>query len=143
MPLENLMPRLLLLPLLLSLTSCGGPYRVAPVSGRITLNGEPLDHAAITFQPVARKDDTDPGPGSGAFTNAQGRYRLVLVGREIDGAIVGKHKVRVTLTDDAVVVDRANKRIEELPEKYNKQTTLEFDVPPNGSSSADFDLTLR
>ena len=34
----------------------GGPYKTAPVSGRITLNGKGLAGAAVMFQPVATKD---------------------------------------------------------------------------------------
>jgi hypothetical protein len=137
------MRRFFLLPvLLLLLASCGGPYKVAPVSGRITLNGNPLDHASLTFQPVAAEGKIDPGPGSGAFTDAEGRYTLVLVGKETKGAVVGKHKVRIYLTPEANVVDKAKKRIMDLPEKYNAKTTLEYDVPTGGTTSADFDLTV-
>jgi hypothetical protein len=126
----------------LLLASCGGPYKVAPVSGRITVNGNPLDHASLTFQPVATEGKVDPGPGSGAFTDAEGRYTLTLVGKETRGAVVGKHKVRIYLTPEANVVDKAKKPVKELPERYNAKTTLEYDVPANGTSSADFDLTV-
>ena len=132
---------LLIALLLLPLASCGGPYKTAPVSGRITLNGEPLDHAAVTFQPVATEDNIEPGPGSGAFTDAQGRYTLLLVGKETKGAVVGKNKVRIILTPQANVLDKSNKPIKQLPNRYNKDTILEYDVPSKGTTAADFDLT--
>jgi hypothetical protein len=137
------MSRCFLLPLLgLLLASCGGPYDVAPVSGRITLNGEPLEHAAITFQPVAARGKIESGPGSGAFTDAQGRYALKLVWKQANGAVVSKHKVRITLTPEARVVDKANRPIKQLPDRYNKNTTLEYEVPARGTSSADFELNV-
>jgi hypothetical protein len=137
------MSRYFFVPLLvLPLASCGGPYKVAPVSGRITLNGDPLDHASITFQPVAAEGGADPGPGSGAFTDAEGRFTLLLVGKETKGAVVGKHKVRIYLTPEANVVDKAKKPIKALPERYNAKTTLEYDVTTSGTTSADFHLTV-
>jgi hypothetical protein len=130
-----------LLPLLLLLTGCGGPYRIAPISGRVTLNGQPLANAAVSFQPVASEGKMNPGPGSGAFTDSDGRYTLVVVGHETRGAVVGKHKVRITLVADTDSADDRPKRVKQLPAKYNKKTTLEYDVPPGGSTAADFPLT--
>ena len=33
-------------------------------------------------------------------------------------------------------------KVQQLPLKYNAQTTLEFDVPADGSDKADFDLKV-
>src|SRR5262245_13252044 len=72
------------------------PYKTAPVSGRITLNGQPVAGAAVMFQPVAPDNNPNPGPGSTGVTDEQGHYTLKLVGKETSGAVVGKHKVRIT-----------------------------------------------
>src|SRR5688572_22396068 len=76
------------------------PYKTAPVSGRVTLNGQPLASAAVLFQPVATEGNNNPGPGSYGVTDADGRYTLVLVGKETKGAVVAKHKVRIAAHDE-------------------------------------------
>src|SRR5215470_13236777 len=89
-----------LLPLLAALAvgavGCGND-QVAPVSGRVTLDGQPLANAAVTFQPVRTEGKGNPGPGSGGFTDADGRYTLKVTGTEARGAVVGKHKVTISL----------------------------------------------
>jgi hypothetical protein len=118
----------------------GGPY--APVAGQVTLNGQPLVGAAVTFQPYS-KTELNPGPGSGAVTDADGRYRLKVIGKETLGAMVGVHKVRITmLQKDDTADDRPQKPSKTLPARYNsKDTPLEFEVRAGGSDSADFSLT--
>jgi hypothetical protein len=127
--------------LLLPVMGCGGPYKFAPISGQVTLNGQPLANASITFQPEASATNNNPGPGSGAFTDADGRYTLKVIGTETRGAVVGKHKVRITLVADADSADDKPKRVKQLPGRYNAKTTLVYDVPAGGSSTADFPLT--
>src|SRR5437870_4460006 len=74
---------------------CGRePYKVAPVSGTVTLDGQPLAGAWVTFMPVGTRDSPDPGPTSSGKTDAQGKFTLAIEpGRP--GAVVGKHKVAV------------------------------------------------
>ena len=136
------MPWLYVFPLLLFplLAGCGsGPYKVAPVSGRITLNGQPLANAAVTFQPSV-EGKTNPGPGSGGFTDSDGRYTLKLTGTETSGAVLGKHMVRINLTHKDNSADDRPKRFKDLPAKYNSKTKLGYEVHA-GSNSADFELT--
>jgi hypothetical protein len=136
------MRRLWFLALAPLLAGCGSePYRTARVSGRITLNGQPLANAAIVFQPVAAGSDINPGPGSGAFTDADGRYSLKLTGKDTSGAVVGKHKVRITLVPTGDPNDDRPKSVKQLPAKYNAKTELERDVPPGGADAMDFTLT--
>ncbi len=136
------MPRCLPLLAALTLWAAGcGSGQFASVSGRVTLDDKPLPNAAVNFQPVAAKEASTPGPGSGAFTDAEGRYTLKVIGHETRGAVVGKHKVRITLapTDSG---DR--KKRKPLPAKYSgKDTVLEFDVPAGGTDTADFRLTSK
>ncbi len=68
-----------------------GRNNVAPVSGRITLDGKPLMRATIVFQPDS--EDKNPGPGAVGKTDMEGRYRLTLMTGKTEGAIIGKHKV--------------------------------------------------
>jgi hypothetical protein len=127
--------------LLLLLAGCGGPYHTAPVSGRVTLNGQPLAKASVSFQPVAVQGKLEPGPGSGAFTDADGRYTLRLISPDTPGAVVGKHKVRINLVPETNPNDDKPRPRPQLPARYNGKTELEFDVPSGGTRSADFNLT--
>jgi hypothetical protein len=128
----------ILLPLL---AGCGGgPYNVAPVSGRVTVNGQALANAAITFQPYG-EGKTNPGPGSGGFTDSDGRYTLKLVGTDTRGAVVGKHLVKISLTHPDDSADDRPKRIKQPPAKFNTKKKLEYDVPACGTDAADFQLT--
>ena len=80
-----------LVPLIsLIVSGCGGSDRpsLAPASGIVTLNGEPVEGASLTFIPVA-----GGRPGS-AITDAQGRYTIKTY-QDAPGAIIGEHKVAV------------------------------------------------
>src|SRR5437868_3725711 len=100
------------LPLLLPLlTGCSGePYQVASVSGRVTLNGKPLDHAGVNFSPLATKGSLAPGPGSYAVTDPDGRYTLKLVGPDTKGAVIGKHKVSIIVVEEENTADDRPRR---------------------------------
>jgi len=139
--------RLSLLAALVVLAGCNkGPYEVAAVSGRVTLDGQPVANAAVMFQPVAPEGTVNPGPGSYGITDAEGRYTLKLVGKETGGAVVGRHKVRVeNYTDPGDSSDdrprKAARPANPIPTKYNRgEAILEFEVPARGTDQADFDL---
>jgi hypothetical protein len=124
-----------------------GSTKTAPVSGRITLNGKPLAKASVTFAPIGSKDKQEPGPSSAGITDADGRYSLTLIGEEGNGAMIGKHKVRIALQEEVdTTVDEIKPKdaakLKQLPLKYNGQTTLEFDVPAGGTDKADFELKV-
>jgi hypothetical protein len=136
-------PSFLLVLLLPPLAGCGGdPYKVAPVSGTVTLNGKPLANTSVTFAPVAAGGAMEPGPSSAGTTDADGRYTLTLIGKDGRGAVVGKHKVRISVREEADVSDDNPVKVQQLPMKYNAQTTLEFDVPADGTDKADFALKV-
>jgi len=133
---------LLALPLALPLLAGCGSGKIAPVSGRITLNGKPLAKASVTFAPVGSKEKQEPGPSSAGMTDADGRYTLTLIGQDGRGAVIGKHKVRIALQSEADTADDRPDGLKQLPLKYNGQTTLEFDVPAGGTDAANFDLKV-
>jgi len=60
-----------------ALAGCGGVNHV-PVAGTVTLDGQPLDGAVITFAPDAAKGNTAPISCSGPVT--EGRYELRTTG---------------------------------------------------------------
>ena len=131
-------------PVLLLLPAGCGKSNYAPVSGRITMNGKPLANAAVVFSPIPDIGSSSAGPGSGATTDADGRYTLLITGTTTRGAVIGKHKVQVTLIDDRDSADDSPHKFKQLPPKYSgKNTVLEFEVQRGGSTSADFDLNIK
>jgi hypothetical protein len=126
-----------------------GEYETAEVSGRVTLNGQPVANVAVMFQPVAPEGNINPGPGSYGVTDADGRYHLILVGKESKGAVVGKHMVRISNHDDTPQdpSDDSPRRPKKavgvkIPSKYNQAVAiLEFDVPADGTEEANFTLS--
>lgn len=106
----------------------GGPV-LAPVSGCVTLDGNPLAEADIEFQPDGML------PPSVAHTDADGRYEL-LYKRGVAGARVGQHTVRITISPAVV------KNPPTIPARYNRQSELHREVK-SGNNSFDFELNSK
>jgi hypothetical protein len=128
---------------------CGGGPAMAPVSGVVTLDGAPLADAVVTFQPKAVGGNMYPGQSSQGKTDQNGRYSLEIIGTG-SGAILGPNRVQISAFLTGKGGDPASDRPgaqtlpkNRVPAKYNEQSTLEFDVPPGGTSSADFKLTTN
>lgn len=126
-------------------------YKLAPVSGVVTLDGKPLANAAVVFEPIpperVRPEDL-AAPVSTGITDANGRYELIVAHTGEKGAVPGRHRVRITLAqwDDPGTSDELPKAALEqdpLPSRYNDDSELEFVVPPEGTDKANFDLTSR
>jgi hypothetical protein len=141
-----MLPHRLLVLAVLALLSAGcgrgAPYRTAAVSGRVTLNGQPLAGVAVLFQPLPAPGSVNADPSSAGITDAEGRYTLRLLGIESKGAILGKHKVRITPVEKDEAAGPPQAPAQLLPPRYNKETTLECVVPSGGNDAADFALTL-
>lgn len=134
--------------LALAAGGCGaGDRATAPVSGRITLDAQPLAGGSVNFQPLARAGETSAGRGSFAYCDEEGRYSLETVdGRE--GAIVATHRVRIygpRKKQDSSIDGGAPgaEHVEIVPAKYNYETTLTFEVTSGGTTDADFDLATE
>jgi hypothetical protein len=110
---------------LVLLPGCGGPA-MAPVKGRVTCKGSPVKEAALTFSPVPRSaDDKEPGKPATGFTDANGHYELSTF-RELDGALVGKHRVLVTLDDTNPCRCTHTKRLELEVKPGDNQLDIEL-----------------
>ena len=120
---------------------CGG-NKVVPVSGTVTLDDRPLAHATVTFQPTA--DEKEPGPGSAGKTDENGRFTLQLMTKDTRGALVGTHRVSITAYEGGGEVPSSGSnmvfRKALVPPEYNVKSTLTFEVPAGGTTSADFQL---
>lgn len=121
---------------------CGSQGNIAPVTGTITLDGAPLEGAAVSFQPIASEGElTVSGMGSYGKTDAQGHYSLKLIETDGEGASVGSHRVQVSVAEeqagDALTTDK-------VPSRYRGfDSELTFDVPSSGTETANFDLTTK
>lgn len=114
-------------------TGCGrAEYELARVSGRVTLDGKPLAEVRVTFQPKSKGEkEVNPGPGSYAITDEEGRFELRVGAPKSEGAVVGMHSVRFKHPEAS---------------KYRfpysgRNEGMEFEVPPEGTDEANFDFT--
>jgi len=117
---------------------------LAPVSGKVTLDGQPLADATVTYIPESTKDEL--APASFGKTDGQGRYQLEVVTNGARGAIVGRHKVSVTVREDEEIINGADASVAQqnakrrIPVKYSRDSILSMDVPKSGTQDANFDL---
>ncbi|HEX5104335.1 MAG TPA: carboxypeptidase-like regulatory domain-containing protein [Pirellulaceae bacterium] len=104
---------LMLVLLAASSSGCGGSANVAPVKGRVTLDGSPLENALVQFSPGG------VGAPSSGRTNAQGEYELTYT-EDVKGAVIGNHVVRVTTyqSGDPDADPPRPEVAERVPEKY-------------------------
>ena len=145
------------------LPGCENRFPVTKVTGTITLNGEPVDNAMVTFIP-----DSSSGTVATAQTDKSGKYVLkTYIGDQTaHGAFSGGYKVTIikriqTNFPDLSIENLSPKEEEALsnqvsatlrgrspsyecivPKKYESQLTsgLTADVPAKGKTVCDFDL---
>lgn len=72
---------------------CSRLPELAPVSGRVTLDGKPLEFGGVMFQP-------ERGPASTAAIGKDGRFTLTWQ-RKSAGAVIGLNRVAVTAYESA------------------------------------------
>lgn len=119
-----------------------GSAEFGPVSGTVTLDGEPVDGARVITQST---DTSEGSQGSYGITDKQGRYELREIGTERAGARVGRHSVRITKTDfsyDGGATDVPSEVKDYLP-AYASSGELAIDVTAAGDQDYDFSLTTR
>jgi len=109
---------------------CGG--NLGKVSGTVSLDGEPVEGALVTFEPQAG------GRMSYGRTDTSGNYTLVYTNEE-DGAEIGKHRVIIEGKADGDPDQGIVNRAEYIPAEYNSQSTLTAEVS-GGKQTHDFKL---
>ncbi|MEM7809954.1 MAG: hypothetical protein AAF532_00550 [Planctomycetota bacterium] len=115
-------------------------FGVVPVSGRITLDADPLVGAKLRFTPKAGPDSVLAGPYSYAETDADGRYSLVIARTGEAGAVSGEHTVSFEgeLPPGVDADDGDVEYIYPVPDQY--LSGIDFSVPGGGTDEANFDL---
>jgi len=125
------------LALLLFATGCGESRpRTVPVTGLVTLDGEPVADASITFYP----ENGRPATGR---TDAEGIYTLTTFETN-DGAVPGQH--RVSISKQTIPESNSTEDLEaiksEVPEVYSNADTsgLKAEVVAGQDAPIDFNL---
>ena len=111
----------------------GGQYELAPVSGSVSMDGEPLAGVQVNFFPQATAEES-AGPFSSATTDENGRFTLKSRYGD-DGAVIGLHQVSIKYEDSDGKIS--------IPEKYTVNSELSFSVPEGGSEAANFTLSSQ
>lgn len=122
----------------LSLVGCGGEkekgaQKLGAVTGKVTLDGNPVPDATVTF--TSEKNLTSIGT-----TDAAGKYTATF--GPSAGVVVGENTVKITVaTKQEHAADGTVKTVAAvvIPEKYNTASTLKVTVKP-GANTHDFDL---
>lgn len=123
--------------LFVGLIGCGtsGP-ELGTVEGAVTLDGNPLPGAVVSFRPV------EGGRTAEGITDESGHFTIEFAAGA-KGALLGEHEIRVTTFREKVIGDSG--RVEDpgmpekVPKKYNEETELLRTVEPGKNQ---FDLEL-
>jgi hypothetical protein len=118
---------------------CGDGGRLA-VSGRVTLDGQPLEDGAITFIPV----EGNRGPAAGGAIQ-DGEFQIDAK----DGPVLGKNRIEIrgSRHTGRLIPDprMPQSKIEEtipIPQRYNEKSEIVRDLVP-GSSDLLFELNSK
>jgi hypothetical protein len=131
------LPRLVTILCLLTFVGCHTD--VAPVSGRVTLDGRPLPDAVVTFQPKSSREKGEPaGTGSAGRTDDDGRYFLRLIQPDKAGAVIGEHSVTISAVTGGS--DEVPAKGRKLPKTW-ADGSKRFKVPAGGTAAANFEIT--
>ncbi len=142
----KLISKLIPVACLLIIAGCSGgdaeQIETATISGKVTLDGAPLDKGIIQFRPGK---DASGQPLRGQMTQATitaGQYSLAAD----KGAVVGENIVMISATKvvgkemaDGEEIDKVEQY---LPAKYNSETTLSVNVTPDGKEH-NFELSTK
>jgi hypothetical protein len=135
-------------------SASGTNWDVVPVSGTVTLDGQPLADAQVSLIPETRQDGY---PGAAAKTDSAGKFTLISGNQQ--GAMPGKYKVivsKLTMKDGSPLVDQGEGMDvdqliaqgltrEAVPPQYSdpSQTTLAMDVVSGKAEGYDIQMTSK
>lgn len=110
------------------------------VTGRVTLDGQPLGSGTVVFMP-------QKGPGAKGTIGSDGSFRMGTYA-EGDGAVAGRHQVAVIALDPKAMAAAKGPDAyvpSLIPERYNSSATsgLTFEVKPGIKNVADIEITRR
>jgi hypothetical protein len=123
-------------------------FPVAPASGIVLFNGKPLAGAHVLFQPEGKAGEVEAGPESVGRTDAEGRFTLSTISPQRNGAMIGKHRVSVTIPEEESRyggggesgITFTGRPKYTLPERYRFGTELVVEVPAGGTDKIELVL---
>jgi hypothetical protein len=91
----------------------GGDFKVAKVTGKITVGGKPVTGGDVMFMPLGKDEKGQSGKAARSQIRADGGYSLTTYDA-FDGAVIGKHQVTlynpgIPIVDDPMADDDAPK----------------------------------
>src|SRR5262245_37720039 len=107
--------------------------KLGAVSGNVTMDGQPVANATVTFDGVQEGETASLGR-----TDATGKYELYY-SRGHKGATIGEHVVHISTHDETGDDDNRQVQKETIPSRYNAKTELKANVT-RGSNKHDFEL---
>lgn len=114
---------------------CGDNKSPAKVTGTITLDGEPVQDATVTFIPESGERISQ------SMTDKSGRYELMFTA-QLTGAVVGKHKVTIQTGSLERPSSDVKPTRETIPKKYNAESEL-IATLKSGKNVVNFELTTN
>lgn len=125
------------------LSGCGGSGAKLPplasVSGKVTLDGNPLPRGTVTFIPDESKGTK--GPTAVGQIGSDGRFTLQTA--QQSGAVVGHHKVRIRARQEAKTPQEEGKEPSLIPTKYENENTSGLSFEVKAGEKNDFNIELR
>ena len=118
----------------LSVVGCSDPNMpdMGQVSGKVTMDGQPISKGRIVFQP-------QNGPSCMAETDEAGNYEIMF-DKNTPGAVLGPNVVSISTHRFARENGELVEHKETVPPQFNVESTLKFDVQP-GAQTKDWELT--
>ena len=127
---------------LLTIAGCGeaDPFEHVGVSGKVTLNGEPLKDGTITFIPTAT--------GAGAHTEITGgTYKI----SSSEGPGPGNYRVEISrnigsgrkVPDPEYPGQLKEETFNSIPPQYNVSSSLKVDIKNEAEQTFDFALEAK
>lgn len=116
---------------LIGLHGCSSQeFPVAQTTGRVLCEGQPVANAMVYFEPITsdQKESALVGKQGFSFTDEQGRFTIsTYEPGKGDGAVVGKHRVRVG-RGDADCNCAMNDEVDLMEVEVKKGETNEFEL---------------
>jgi hypothetical protein len=116
-----------------SLLGCSaGDFPTAAVTGKVLCKGQPVADAMVFFEPLINPNSESASVGKQAFsiTDAEGQFTLTTYAPN-DGAVVGKHRVRVAGPNVRCECSLNEERdVMEVEVKAGQQNAFVVELPP-------------
>lgn len=127
---RNLVGIALSLAVVILVSGCGRGPKLVPVSGTVTMDGQPLADAMVTFTYTEH-----PRPAAGR-TDANGAFKLIYNNRV--GGPIGSAKVMIRKQGK---LEGGELFGELIPRRYHASTTLQYEVTKDGPNEFSIPLT--